>query len=155
MFAFTAVHAQNVERLPGNPALPFIPGIKVPAGYDTYYFSGATATVVDTGAPKGSYQSFGDIATQTRSALDSLKASLAKFGLTFGDVVQARVFMSPDPSQGGGVDFAAMSKVWLTEFGSPAQPNKPVRAAVEVAGLIGPGLLIEIEMIAVKKASSN
>ena len=145
-------HAQDIERLPGSPALPFTPGVMVPAGYNIYYFSGATAAVADPAAPKGSYASYGDIAVQTRSALDGLKASLAKYGLTFGDVVQARVFMSSDPSKAGGIDFAAMSKVWQTEFGTPAQPHKPVRAAVQVAGLVSPGLLVEIEMTAVKKA---
>ena len=27
--------AQEVERLPGNPASPLVPGVMVPAGYNT------------------------------------------------------------------------------------------------------------------------
>jgi enamine deaminase RidA (YjgF/YER057c/UK114 family) len=147
----SSIANEAINWLSGDARLPFSPGVKIPAGYDIYYFSGATAAVANPTAPKGSVESYGDIATQTRSALDSLKSSLAKFGLTFADVVQARVFMTRDPSKAGGVDFARMSKVWGTEFGTASQPSKPVRAAVEVAGLIAPGLLIEIEMTAAKK----
>jgi enamine deaminase RidA (YjgF/YER057c/UK114 family) len=155
MFAASAAQAQEVERMAGNPASPLVPAVTVPPGYTTYYISGATAAVVKADAPKGSFESFGDMPTQTRSVLDSLKGTLAKLGLTFGDVVQAHVYMTPDPSQNGGIDFAGMNKVWLTEFGTAAQPNKPARAAVKVAGLAGPGLLVEIEMTAVKKAAAK
>jgi enamine deaminase RidA (YjgF/YER057c/UK114 family) len=150
-----AVRAQEVERLPGNPASPLVPAVMVPPGYNTYYISGATAAVANAGAPKGSFESYGDMATQTRSVLDNLKGTLTKLGLTFGDVVQAHVYMTPDPSQNGGIDFAAMNKVWLTEFGTAAQPHKPARAAVKVASLAGPGLLVEIEFTAVKKAAAK
>lgn len=151
----SAVQAQEVERLAGNPASPLVPAVTVPPGYNTYYISGATAAVSNAAAPKGSYESFGDITTQTRSVLDNLKGTLTKLGLTFGDVVQAHVFMTPDPGKNGDIDFAAMNKVWSTEFGTPTQPNKPARATVKVAGLAGPGLLIEIEFTAVKKAAAK
>ncbi len=32
---------------------------------------------------------------------------MAKAGLTLGDVVQAHVFMAPDPKMNGGMDFMA------------------------------------------------
>ena len=40
---------------------------------------------------------------------------------------------------------------WALRFGTAAQPNKPARSTVKVAGLATPGALVEIEMIAVKK----
>ena len=147
----SGVQAQEVERMIGNPASPIATEVTVPPGYTTYYISGALAAVANASAPKGSYESYGDITVQTRSVLDSLKGTLGKLGLTFGDVVQAHVFMAPDPSKNGDIDFAGMNKVWLTEFGTPAQPIKPARAALKVAGLAGPGYLLEIEMTAVKK----
>ena len=73
-------------------------------------------------------------------------------GLGFGDIVQAHVFMAPDPKLNGGMDFMGMNKVWLTYFGTKEQPNKPARAAFKVAALAGPGALLEIEFIAAKKA---
>jgi len=36
-------------------------------------------------------------------------------------------------------------------FGTAAQPNKPARATVQVANLVVPGALVEIELVAVKK----
>lgn len=147
----TAAQAQEVERLAGTSAAPIAGAVTVPPGYTTYYLSGATAAVANDKAPAGSYERFGDITTQTRSVLDNLKGTLTKLGLTFADVVQAHVYMTPDPSKNGEIDFAAMNKVWSTEFGSATQPNKPARATVKVAGLAGPGLLVEIEFVAVKK----
>ena len=74
-----------------------------------------------------------------------------KLGLGFGDVVQAHVFMAPDPALNGAMDFAGMNKEWSKKFGTPEQPNKPARTTVKVAGLASPGGLVEIEFIAVKK----
>lgn len=151
----TAAHAQEVQRLAGAPTSPIATAVTVPPGYTTYYISGVTAPVANAAAPKGSPEAYGDITTQTRAVLDNLKGSLTKLGLTFGDVVQAHVYMAPDPSKNGDIDFAAMNKVWLTEFGTAAQPNKPARVTVKVAGLAASGPLVEIEMTAVKKAAAK
>jgi enamine deaminase RidA (YjgF/YER057c/UK114 family) len=146
--------AAEIERLMApNPASPLATAVAVPPGYTTYYISGALASIANPNAPKGSYESYGDITVQTRSVLDSLKATLAKLGLTFGDVLQAHVYLAPDPSKNGDIDFVGMNKVWLTEFGTPQQPNKPARAAFKVAGLAGPGFLLEIEVTAAKKTA--
>ena len=147
----STAHAQEVERLITNPDSPFAAAVTVPPGFTTYYIAGMTPSVANANAPKGSIESYGDISEQTRSVLNNIKASLTKLGLTFGDVVQAHVFMTPDPSKNGDIDFAGMNKVWLTEFGTAAQPNKPSRVTVKVAGLAAPGALIEIEMTAAKK----
>ena len=67
-------------------------------------------------------------------------------GLTFGDVVQAHVFLAGDPAKGGKMDFAGMNSSWFKEFGTAAQPNKPARAAFQVAALAGRDALVEIEI---------
>jgi enamine deaminase RidA (YjgF/YER057c/UK114 family) len=72
--------------------------------------------------------------------------------LTLGDVVQAHVFLVGDPAKGGKMDFAGMNSAWFKEFGTAAQPNKPARAAFQVAALAGSKDLVEIEFIAVKKS---
>ena len=36
-------------------------------------------------------------------------------------------------------------------FGTKEQPNKPARSAVQVAALVAPGALLEIEVIAAKR----
>jgi enamine deaminase RidA (YjgF/YER057c/UK114 family) len=139
--------AQEVERLMGpNAASPIAAATTVPPGYTTYYISGARPTAI-TPAADGKPADYGDITAQTRSVLDNLKATMAKLGLTFGDVVQAHVFLDPS------ADFAKMNAVWSTEFGTAAQPNKPARAAMRVQALVAPGALLEIEMTAVKKVA--
>ena len=138
--------AADIQRLAEPMATaPFVAIAAVPPGYTTYYISGSVATP-KTAAAGGKPADWGDISYQTKSTLDGLKATMAKMGLTLGDVVQAHVFMAPT------ADFAAMNKVWLTEFGTPAQPNKPARAAFHVSALVAPGPLLEIEFIAAKKA---
>jgi enamine deaminase RidA (YjgF/YER057c/UK114 family) len=146
-------NAADVTRLtePAMAGAPFAEAVAVPPGYTTYYVSGSVATP-QTPAAGGKPAMWGDIGYQTKSTLDGLKKTMAKLGLTFGDVVQAHVFMAPDPAMKGGMDFAGMNKVWLTEFGTKAQPNKPARAAFKVAALAGEGALLEIEFIAAKKA---
>lgn len=148
-----AANAADLTRLtePALAGAPFVEAVAVPPGYTTYYVSGSVATP-QTPAAGGKPAVWGDIGYQTKSTLDGLKKTMAKLGLTLGDVVQAHVFMAPDPAMKGGMDFAGMNKAWLTEFGTKAQPNKPARAAFKVAALAGEGALLEIEFIAAKKA---
>jgi enamine deaminase RidA (YjgF/YER057c/UK114 family) len=131
-----AIAQQVMHNNQENPRSPFASSVMVPAGYDTYYISGS--------AGKGD-----DTAAQTAATLESLKGQLAKLGLTFGDVVQAHVFLvGPN---GGKMDFAGMNSSWFKYFGTADQPNKPARAAFQVAALAGADNLVEIEFIAVKK----
>ena len=135
-----------------QPVSRQIPGaVVVPPGYTTYYISGTAAGPLDPSAPMGSPGRWGNTAQQTDDSLNKIEATLTKLGLTFGDVVKATVFMVGDPAKGGDIDFAAMNAEWAKRFGTAAQPNKPARAAIKV-GLATPGALVEIEMIAVKKA---
>jgi len=151
--ALPAANAADVTRIEeARPGAPFAAIVAVPPGYTTYYISGSTARP-KTPAHDGQPADWGDISYQTKSALEGLKATMAKAGLTFGDIVQAHVFLAPDPHLNGGFDFAGMNKVWLTYFGTKEQPNRPARAAFQVKSLAGPGALLEIEFIAVKKAS--
>ena len=118
----------------------------VPAGYDTYYFSGTTADPLNPSNPNDK----GNTVQQADNILNKLQGMLQKSGLTFGDVVKATVFLVGDPAKGGDIDFPAMNREWSKHFGTAAQPNKPARSTVKV-GLATPGALVEIEMIAVKK----
>jgi enamine deaminase RidA (YjgF/YER057c/UK114 family) len=137
--------AADIERIYGeNPMSPIAAGVSVPPGYTTFYISGALPKAV-TPAANGMPAEFGDMATQTRSVLDGLKATMDKMGVSYGDVVAAHVFLDPK------ADFPAMNKVWAEEFGTAAQPNKPARAAFRTSALVLPGAMLEIEFIAVKK----
>src|SRR5208337_3155621 len=101
-------------------------------------------------APKGSVQAYGDMETQAVSALTSIKGTLARLGLGMGDVVKMTVFMVADPSKDNKLDFAGLMAGYTKFFGTSEQPNKPARSAVQVAALVAPGALLEIEVIAAK-----
>jgi enamine deaminase RidA (YjgF/YER057c/UK114 family) len=48
------------------------------------------------------------------------------------------------------MDFAGFMEGYKQFFGTPAQPNLPVRSAMQVAALASPGFLVEIEVTAVR-----
>ena len=135
----SGANAADVMHNQENAKSPIASSTMVPPGYNTFYISGTTGKGADT-------------AEQTAATLTGLKAQMAKLGLTFGDIVQAHVFLVADPKT-GKMDFAGMNGSWMKEFGTAEQPNKPARVTVQVAGLAGGDALVEIEFVAVKKAN--
>ena len=120
---------------------------------DTLYMSGQLASpVTPADAAKGTPAAYGDTEAQTMSALTKIQAILKEQGLTMGDVVMMHVFMAGDPNNGGKLDFAGMMKSYSKFFGTPDQPNKPARSAMQVAALAAPWALVEIEVIAVRQS---
>lgn len=118
---------------------------------DTLYVSGQLAApVTPADRDKGTPAVYGDMKTQAASALSKIQAILKEQGLTMGDVVAMHVFMAGDPANGGKLDFAGMNAAYAQFFGTADQPNKPARSAMQVAALVAPGTLVEIEVIAVR-----
>jgi len=127
-------------------ALPAAAQRIVPAGQTTYYFSGTTADPLNASNPNDR----GTTVQQADNILTKLQAMLAKNNLTFGDVVAAHVFLVGDPAKGGEIDFAGLNSEWGKRFGTPDQPNRPSRSAIQVR-LPTPGALVEIELVAEKQ----
>jgi len=120
---------------------------------DTLYVSGQMGSpVTPADAAKGTSAVYGDTEAQAMSALTKIQAILKEQGLDMGDVVAMHVFMAGDPNNGGKLDFAGMMKSYNKFFGTPEQPNKPARSAMQVAALAAPWGLVEIEVIAVKRS---
>jgi len=144
-----AYAADSVVRTPllGSD-FPISAAVSVPAAFDTVFVSGALPSVANKDAPKGSVEAYGDMQTQTVSVLTSIKATLARLGLGMGDVVKMTVFMLADPTKDNKLDFAGLMAGYTQFFGTAEQPNKPARSAVQVAALVAPGALLEIEVIA-------
>ncbi len=145
-------HAGDVSRLPLQPdtGFPISAAVTVSADTDTVYLSGAMGPIVDPAAPKDSIASMGDTETQVTGALTRLQATLNRMGMGMGNVVKMTVFMVGDPAKGGKMDFPGLMAAYTKFFGTKDQPNKPARSAVQVAGLVLPGALVEIELIAAK-----
>jgi 2-iminobutanoate/2-iminopropanoate deaminase len=79
----------------------------------------------------------GDVREQTRVSIDRIKTILAEFDAELTDIVSATVFITDLE------DFAAFNEAWAKEFGD----HRPARACV-VAGLLLPGLVVEIQAVA-------
>lgn len=117
---------------------------------DTLYVSGTIADpVTPADAAKGTPAVFGDMKTQALSIFGKLQKILQAQGLDMKDVVKMTVFVAGDPG-GGRADFAGLNASYQQFFGTPNQPNKPARSAMQVAALGAPGALAEIEVIAVR-----
>jgi reactive intermediate/imine deaminase len=78
-----------------------------------------------------------DIKRQTHYILRNLRATFAAAGCSLDDVVKAQVFLIDL------ADFDGFDEVWKEYFPSP-----PARTTVGTSGLLVPGSLIEIDLIA-------
>jgi enamine deaminase RidA (YjgF/YER057c/UK114 family) len=148
LFASSLAMAQMKVQHIQSPKSPIASAVW--AG-DTLYVSGQMASPVTPADPaKGTPAVYGDTEAQAMSALTKIQAILKEQGLDMGDVVAMHVFMAGDPNNGGKLDFAGMMKSYNKFFGTPDQPNKPARSAMQVAALAAPWGLVEIEVIAVR-----
>lgn len=100
---------------------------------------------------KGTPAAYGDTRAQTLSALMKVEVLLKEQGLTMRDVVFMHVYLVGDPASGGKMDFAGMNAAFTQFFGTAAQPNKPARTAIQVAGLASAGALVKIEATAARR----
>lgn len=82
----------------------------------------------------------GDIKAQTRQVFDNIKAVLTAAGAGMKDVIKINTYITDQRM------FREMLEVRKDIFGA----TPPASTAVVVAGLAFPGLLIEVEAIAVK-----
>ncbi len=135
---------------------PIASSVTVPAGRTLVFFSGTTASPADPKATENTPAYWGDTETQTLSALGKIKDNLAAEGLTFADVVSMTVYLAADKTKAtkdapARMDFDGMMVSYRKFFGKDAnQPNLPTRSTVEVANLVRPGMLVEIEVTAAK-----
>ncbi|HWW23001.1 MAG TPA: Rid family hydrolase [Edaphobacter sp.] len=119
---------------------------------DTVYLSGTMAPVDYQGdKAKGTLAGYkGDTKAQAIGAIKSIEATLKEQGLGLGDIVQMQAFLAGDPAKGGMMDIDGWNEAYRQFFGTAEQPNRPVRATVQVAHLVLPTGLIEIMVIAAR-----
>ncbi|QQQ02251.1 RidA family protein [Lysobacter enzymogenes] len=146
-------HAQGPQAgdrlLASGGALPFLAATTLPPGCELVLLSGHTPPVIDASAPADSIAAYGDTFAQTDGTLGEPQRSLRGLGLTMGDLVQLRVYVVGDPALGGRMDNEGFSRAYARWFGTPEQPRLVARTRVQVAGLVNPGWLVEIEAVAI------
>jgi enamine deaminase RidA (YjgF/YER057c/UK114 family) len=135
----------NAQVVHINPAKAFISrAVTVPAGSDMIYVSGITPQADDKTKPT----ELGDTKAQTISILTQIEGILKDQGYTMSDVAMMRVYLVGDPAKGGKMDFAGMMEGYNSFFGT--LENKPARVTMQVAALVGPTMLAEIEVQAAR-----
>lgn len=111
------------------PLAPYSPGVR--AG-NNIYVSGMLAIDKD-----GKSVGIGDITTQTRHVLDSVKAIIEAGGATMSDIAYNAIILKDL------ADYAAMNKVYAEYF-----PNNPPARYCIKADLVKPEFLVEITSVA-------
>jgi enamine deaminase RidA (YjgF/YER057c/UK114 family) len=152
LVSLPAAHAADIVRYEnaGTTPSPIARAVEVPGGSKLVFHSGLTPSPADPKATQNSPQYWGNTKTQSLSVLSKLQDSVKSMGLTFGDVVKMTVFLGGDPATGGRMDFAGFMEAYSQYFGTKEQPNRPARSTVQVANLVQPGMLVEIEVILAK-----
>lgn len=110
-----------------------------PVGYSRAVRVGNVVEVAGTTAQDGDTIVGDDAYTQTRHVLRKIEAALHEAGATLEHVVRTRIFVT-DISQ-----WEAVGRAHGEVFGH----IRPASAMVQVAALIAPGLLVEIEATAI------
>ena len=121
------------EGMHHNPA--FTQALVIPAGNRLVVIGGQNSVdehgrVVD-----------GDLGAQTSKALDNLKLCLDAAGAGIDDLVKVTIYIA------GDLDIMPGFQSWQKFAGQPKNP--PIVTAVKVLALNRPGLLVEIEAMAV------
>ena len=105
---------------------------------DTAWVSGTTSTV------DGAVAHPGDAAAQTRQALAIIRQSLERAGFTGADVVRTRMYVT---------DISRWEEIGRAH-GEVFGDVRPATSMVQVAALIDPAMLVEIEADAVRGAGA-
>lgn len=121
------------ETMHRNPA--YSQAVVVPAGRDIVIVGGQNAVDTD-GKIVGK-----DIATQTAQALDNLEKALAAAGCGLRDIVKVSIYIL------AGQDIRAGFAAWAAR--AKDMPHPPAVTGLFVSALARPGLLVEIEAMAV------
>ena len=113
-----------------SPVGPYSPGIVVG---NLVFVSGQAGRDPATGKLAGD-----SVEAQTEQVLKNIATILAAAGTSMQHVIRCGVFLVDMK------EFPKMNEVYARAFGA----HRPARTTVEVSGLPGPGLLVEIDAVA-------
>jgi enamine deaminase RidA (YjgF/YER057c/UK114 family) len=150
--ACQGINGAAVTRYPNSGAGAVTSkAVEVAGAASLVFVSGNTPLPADPAAPEFSPAYWGDTEAQTASVLKKLAAVLDELGLGMADVVKVQVFLVA-PGSEKLADLAGFGKGFAKYFGAASQGSLPARTVVTVASLGRPGMLVEIEVTAVRPA---
>jgi enamine deaminase RidA (YjgF/YER057c/UK114 family) len=141
--------SEEVTRhpLPNNSTFPIAQAVEVAPGTTLIWHSGTVPGPANPDAERGSRAFWGDTEAQALSVFSRMEQSFERLGVGFGDVIKMTVFLVGDPELGGRMDFDGFMRAYTKYFGTEEQPNLPARSAVQIAGLAGDGMLVDVEVV--------
>lgn len=148
--------APLIERHANTPPGLILQAVTVRPGATMLYLSGQLASPIDPAATAArqpgeiTVADFGDTRTQTISTLEKIETILAAHGYAMSDVIKMTAFVAGDPALGGRMDFAGFNAGFRDYFGTEENPNTLARSTVQVAALVAPYFLVELEVVAAK-----
>ncbi|NJL12225.1 MAG: hypothetical protein HC913_03940 [Microscillaceae bacterium] len=140
--------AQAIERIGQEDAAAILRGVAVPGSRALFFTSGLVPAVADSTA-QGTARYGGDTYQQSLRVLARIEAVLREVKLDMQDVVVLKIFLAPDPDRRGQIDFEGWFRAYPVYFANAQNPHKVARTTLGVAALARPGLLVEIEAVAV------
>lgn len=138
-----------IIRVPSPSSSPVSRAVRITAPQEIVAFSAQYPAVIDEQANPESMAAFGDTATQTRTTLARVASVLKEVDMTLENLVSMQAYLVAEPGL-GKIDFAGFNQACKDFFKSDEASHFPARTVVQVAGLVNPGWLIEIEIVAAR-----
>lgn len=146
---------RRADTTPTEHALqaPWLESVTVPAGSTLLFVSGQVPPVIDETFAIEDRRAYGDMETQTEGVLRRLDDKLRAAGFTLGDVVKLTAFLVGEPEFDGRPDLDGFGRAYRRYFGTADQPYLHARTRIQVASLMNPAWLVEIEAVAASAQS--
>jgi enamine deaminase RidA (YjgF/YER057c/UK114 family) len=144
--------AEEIIRYRSAPNARILEAAEIPAGTTTLLLSGLGANPVEPGKAMSDVKTvadLGDTKTQAISALNKIRAILASKGYSMRDLIKMTAYIAADPAT-GKADFAGWNAGFVQFFNTAENPETLTRSTVQVAGLVHPAYLVELEVMAAK-----
>jgi len=149
VFCASAATAQ-VTIHPNPGTFPIANAVELGPDTTITFFSGTVPAAANPDAERGTPEFYGNTYVQSESVFERIRNNLEQRGLGFEHVIQMTVFLVGDPALDGMMDFDGFMDSYRKYFGTADQPNVPARSTVQVAGLVGPLMFVEVEVVAAR-----
>lgn len=151
---YDRLHRSNTNervRSYGRPTWALSTGKVIEAGTALYFQS---AMIPDPMMPRMLQMPLrmrlfkGDVETQSKSIFHKQVAALKDAGLTPADAFFSRNILSPDPKDGGYLDFGGFNDAYHEVYDIRDNPNRLARTIMSAPGFSKQGQLVQIETYA-------
>ncbi|CAI3128152.1 2-iminobutanoate/2-iminopropanoate deaminase [Acinetobacter calcoaceticus] len=144
--------AEVTTHIHHDSDIPVATAVEIPSDHSVIYLSGKLPKQQNASSSSTNpYMAYGgDTKAQAISVLKDIENTLGRLGLRMEDIVKVQVYLVGDPKLNNFMDTEGFSEAY-GKFFSKKMKNLPSRTLVQVSNLAKPGMLVEIEVTAVRK----